>query len=89
MAGKRPERRSWPNSEVECLINRHRAEYTMSGSLKLRAASGGTLAVSRREIRAQHVLALETAGFEASMRFGNFIERYPRGNAWMDSATCQ
>ena len=35
--------------------------------------SGGTLVASRREIRAQHELALETAGFEASVRFSNFI----------------
>ena len=56
---------------------------------KLRAVSGGTLAVSRREIRAQHELALETPGFEASMRFSNFIQRDPRGDARLDSATDQ
>ena len=55
--------------------------------LQARAVSGGTLVVSRREIRAQHELALETAGFEASVRFSNFIQREPLGDARLDRAT--
>jgi hypothetical protein len=38
-------------------------------------SSGGTLVASRWEIRAQHELALETAGFETSVRLGNFVQR--------------
>jgi hypothetical protein len=51
--------------------------------------SGGTLVASRREIRTQHELALETAGFKASVRFSNFIKRDPLGYARLDGATGQ
>ena len=52
-------------------------------------SSGGTLVASRREIRTQHELALETAGFKASVRFSNFIKRDPLGYARLDGATGQ
>src|SRR5262249_36516525 len=51
--------------------------------------SGGTLVASRREIRTQHELALETAGFKTSVRLGNFIQRDPLGDPRRDGATGQ
>ena len=44
---------------------------------------------SRWEIRAQHELALKTAGFETSMRLGNFVQRDSLGYARLDGATGQ
>ena len=51
--------------------------------------SGGTLVASRREIRTQHELALETAGFKTSVRLGDFIQRDPLSDARLDGATGQ
>ena len=51
--------------------------------------SPGTLFASRRQIRAQYELALQTARFETSVRLGNFTERDPLGDARPDSAASQ
>ena len=55
----------------------------------LESSSGGTLVASRREIRAQHELALESAVFETSVRLDNFIQRDPLGDARLDRGTGQ
>src|SRR6516165_9276646 len=51
--------------------------------------SGGTLATPRREIRAQHELALKTASLETAVRLGNLIQRDPLCDARVDGATGQ
>ena len=44
---------------------------------------------SRREVRAQDELALETARFETAVCLGDLIEGDPLGDARPDGASCQ
>ena len=43
----------------------------------------------RREVRAQHELALETARLETAVRLGDLIERDPLGDTGSDGASRQ
>jgi hypothetical protein len=45
--------------------------------------------MSRREVRAQDELALETARFETAMCLDDLIEGYPLGDARPDGVGCQ
>src|SRR5215467_7403335 len=46
------------------------------------------LSASRREVRAQDELALETARLETAVCLGDLIEGDPLGDAWPDGASC-
>ncbi len=45
--------------------------------------------MSRREVRAQHQLAVETACLDMAVCLGNLVERDALGNARPDGASCQ
>src|SRR5262249_31230972 len=53
-----------------------------------RLALGRRAVPSRRQNRAQHELAIETARLETAARLGHLIEGYTLGDARSDGASC-